>query len=70
MSQTARDLMEEIVEEMEMLEEIVGEQEIELAEKNDYIEQLTSPQQYVTMIVVILMSYLYGAWFGVYMCPK
>jgi tetrahydromethanopterin S-methyltransferase subunit B len=62
--------MEDIVEEMEQLEEIIGDQEELLVEKNEYIEELTSRTWYVEVAVVCLLSYLYGVWLGVYMCPK
>jgi hypothetical protein len=48
----------------------VEEQEAFIASQDEYINHLLSPQRYVELVVVILMSYLYGAWFGVYMCPK
>jgi hypothetical protein len=70
MSDTAREYMEEILEEIETLEQEVEKKNMQLAEKNEFIDDLTSPRWYVEMAVVCLMSYLYGAWMGVYMCPK
>jgi hypothetical protein len=70
MSDTAREYMEEILEEIETLEQEIQKKDIQLAEKNEFIDDLTSPRWYVEMAVVCLMSYLYGAWMGVYMCPK
>jgi hypothetical protein len=70
MSDTAREYMEEILEEIETLEQEVEKKNLQLAEKNEFIDDLTSPRWYVEMAVVCLMSYLYGAWMGVYMCPK
>jgi tetrahydromethanopterin S-methyltransferase subunit B len=70
MSDTVRERMEDILEEMEHLEQIVEEQNVLLAQKNDFIDDLTSPRWYVEVAVACLLSYLYGAWLGVYMCPK
>jgi hypothetical protein len=70
MSDIVREHTEEILEEVEALEELIDEQELRLAQKDEYIEQLTSPRWYIEMAVVCMMSYLYGAWLGVYMCPK
>ena len=62
--------MRDVLEQMEEQQEVMTEQETMIAERDEYIEQLTSPQRYVEMLVAILLSYMYGAWFGVYMCPK
>lgn len=70
MSETAREYMDEILEEIEMLEEELEEKTVQLAERDMYIEDLTSPRWYVEMAAVSMIAYLYGAWFGVYMCPK
>ena len=70
MSKSAREALDDIAEEMDLMEEIIGDQEIELEEKNQYIEQLTSSRWYVDVVVAILFAYVYGAWFGVYMCSK
>ncbi len=70
MSETAREYMEEILEEIETLELELEKKDQQLAEKDEFIDDLTSPRWYVEMVVVCLLSYLYGAWFGVYMCPK
>ena len=70
MSESAREYMEEILEEIETLEAELKEKEIQLAEKDMFIDDLTSPRWYVEMAVVCILSYLYGAWLGVYMCPK
>jgi len=60
----------DLVESVEELLEEVEEQETFIASQEEYINHLLSPQRYVELVVVILMAYLYGAWFGVYMCPK
>ena len=70
MSEIAREHMDEILEEIELMEEELMEKDLRLAEKDEYIEQLTSHQWYVDVAVAILFAYLYGAWFGVYMCSK
>lgn len=70
MSDTAREYMEEILEEIETLEQEIEKKNMQLAAKDEFIDDLTSPRWYVEMAVVCLMSYLYGAWMGVYMCPK
>ncbi len=70
MSDIAREQMEEILEEMEQMEQTIEDQKVLLAEKNDFIDDLTSPRWYIEVGVVCLLSYLYGAWLGVYMCPK
>ena len=62
--------MRDVLERMEEQQEVIAEQEILIAEKEEYIEQLTSSRHYVDLLVVILFSYIYGAWFGVNMCPK
>lgn len=70
MSESARESMEQILEDMEVLEEVIEDQKELLAQKDQYIDELTSPRWYLDLAVVIFMSYMYGAWFGVYMCPK
>lgn len=70
MSNIVREHIEEILEELEILEEEIQEKDTQLAEKNEYIEQLTSARWYVDVAVAVLFAYLYGAWFGVYMCSK
>jgi hypothetical protein len=70
MSDTAREYMEEILEEIETLEQEIEKKNMQLAAKDEFIDDLTSPRWYLEMAVVCLMSYLYGAWMGVYMCPK
>ena len=70
MSDIVREYTEEILEEVEAMEELIEDQELRLAQKDEYIGQLTSPRWYIEMAVVCVMSYLYGAWLGVYMCPK
>ena len=62
--------MRDVLEQMEDQELLMAEQERMIADRDEYIEQLTSSQYYIDMLVVILFSYLYGAWFGVYMCSK
>ena len=70
MSDTAREYMDEILEEIETLEQEIEKKESQLAQRDEYILELTSPRWYVEVAVVCMMSYLYGAWLGVYMCPK
>lgn len=62
--------MQDVLEQMEEQELLVAEQERMIADRDEYIEVLTSSCHYVDLLVVILFSYLYGAWFGVYMCAK
>ena len=62
--------MRDLLDQADDKEMLIAEQERMIADRNEYIEQLTSSRNYLDLLVVILFSYLYGAWFGVYMCPK
>jgi hypothetical protein len=70
MSEIAREYMDDILTEIENLEEELDERELQITQKDAYIAELTSPRWYVELAVVCMLSYLYGAWLGVYMCPK
>lgn len=62
--------MRDVLEQMKEQEELMVEQERMIADRDEYIDHLTSGHRYVEMLVAILFSYIYGAWFGVYMCSK
>lgn len=81
MSKSIRESVEDILEEQEQrqselaesVEELldeIEEQELTITHQDEYINLLLSPQRYVELLVAVLLSYMYGAWFGLYMCPK
>ena len=53
----------------DLLDQIIEQEEI-IEEQMLVIEGLQTPTRYVEFVLVCILAYIYGIFFGVYVCPK